>query len=476
MRQNHSELDGAEISYRALDKSVAVLCMWYGHNYGAVMTSYALYKLLCDLGYYPSLVNHTGHSSIPCVYRDKNNSFRRFFEDKEICITKQLSCAEDFQELNNNFGIFLVGSDQLWRYRYTKRLGLFYYLDFVAPSKKRIAFGTSFGTNPCEAPQDFRDKASLLLSMFSGVSSRERDGVSVLEKQYHTKADFVLDPVFLCDKKHYEECALQSRRDAPKQGFILSYILDPKPEYQDIIHAVASSENAEIINLLDAYTFEQTRNIMYRIKPVENPTPDDWMFYMMNSKHVVTDSFHGLCFAIIFNKPFTVIANEKRGLSRFKSLLAEFGLEDYLMSGVDDFERVKQLPEVSWANVNERLSELKNQSITWLKHKLAEEPSSVNIPISHICKRIQSLESENTYMKAWLCVLYQSEYKKIVRRLKLRYFMYLLLHRVTWGTRKRKYEESAMCLRKQISEIRTKYKEYSLIADANPFLTMQETK
>ena len=92
----------------------------------------------------------------------------------------------------------------------------------------------------------------------------------------------------------------------------------------------------------------------------------------MDSKLTIVDSFHGMVFSIIFNKPFWVIGNVKRGMTRFTSLLEQLGLEDRLIT-VEDLEKVDLLQPIDWIKVNALKDKKKNESLALLFNALENE-------------------------------------------------------------------------------------------------------
>ena len=83
----------------------------------------------------------------------------------------------------------------------------------------------------------------------------------------------------------------------------------------------------------------------------------------------IVDSFHGMVFSILFNKPFWVIGNEERGISRFRSLLSKFGLESRLLS-VNNLDAVDLNQSIEWKRVNDILQKERFVSLVRLKESL----------------------------------------------------------------------------------------------------------
>ena len=99
------------------------------------------------------------------------------------------------------------------------------------------------------------------------------------------------------------------------------------------------------------------------------PSIEEWLSNFRNSKFIFTDSFHGMVFSIIFNVPFAVYVNKKRGSSRFVSLLKQVGLKNRIIESEKEYDQIKN-DEINWKEVNEKLNNLRNSSIDFLKNNL----------------------------------------------------------------------------------------------------------
>ena len=107
---------------------------------------------------------------------------------------------------------------------------------------------------------------------------------------------------------------------------------------------------------------------------IKNPTVEEWLKGFHDAEFVFTDSFHGCVFSIIFNKPFIAFGNEGRGMARFDSLLKMFGLEELLITSVDQFtpELVdRAISRFSDNSIQQRLNELRKESKLFLERALS---------------------------------------------------------------------------------------------------------
>jgi hypothetical protein len=294
--------------------------------------------------------------------------------------------------LNDTAQTFLLGSDQVWRYEYARGCGHLYFLDFVVPEKKRIAFGSSFGIEVDRAPDPYRLTSSILLDSFDAISVREKEGVAILKDRYDLDSTWVLDPVFLCDSSHYTEAAKRSQRDTSRP-FVLSYILDPTEAKRNLLCHVRDYLQKPLVNMLDAQVdFEAKKKKLNLEGSVDDLTVEDWLAYMEKCEFLVTDSFHGMCFALIFHKPFVCIGNAKRGLARFKSILGALGLTERLVEESVSFEELESLLcPIKYEPVDAILAPLVRESKAWLSEALKSSRSAEKTQIVANAKLLDAM-------------------------------------------------------------------------------------
>lgn len=265
------------------------------------------------------------------------------FTAEHIRTTQGIHSVDEFSYIKQyQFDAYLVGSDQVWRPAYSPGMSAFF-LSFLSKEDnvKRIAYAASFGVDNCDefTPEQLGEYARLL-QRFDAIGVREDSALDLCKQHFDSNAEHVLDPTLLLDKETY--CDLVAQDNTPSSnGNMMVYVLDKAPEKQQIIQQVASERG------LKPFTVMPALNGIY-------PPVTQWLRGFMDAEYVVTDSFHGVAFSIIFNKPFIAIGNHGRGLARFTSILKIFGLEQRLIFSQAelstelinqpiDFERVNQL-------------------------------------------------------------------------------------------------------------------------------------
>ena len=199
------------------------------------------------------------------------------------------------------FDAIVVGSDQVWRATMSDIPT--YFLSFTkAINVKRIAYAASFGTDDLNEYSKMDMKiASESIKLFDAVSVREKSGVHLCRDYFKMDAVHVLDPTMLLSKDDYLK--LIEEEDKPcSENILLTYVLDRTQEKNDIIQRVG-----EALHLTSC----ENGAVKYFSNVVESnvseciyPSVSRWVAGFRDAQFVVTDSFHGTVFSIIFNKPF----------------------------------------------------------------------------------------------------------------------------------------------------------------------------
>lgn len=374
---------------------IGILTQPLHYNYGGIMQCWALQQVLLRLGHRPEmiylepcetpsreLVVRRSLSFVKALIKKyllgldriylQSPLFPRYnpaifaFADNRfvnrIRKTKAYGCDADIDQVvqRRGYDAFIVGSDQVWREEYSPNI-LTYFLDFLPENdeRPRVAYAASFGKDKDYISSDKMPDCRRLLARFDAVSVRENKGIDIvrhdLGRQQVTKT---LDPTLLLTASDYEKLILPAdRRDVP---YIASYILDTSDEKNGLLAKISATKNLSV------------SNINIEVNPEGMPTVSQWLANFADADFVVTDSFHGCVFSIIFGKPFIAIANAERGLDRFVSLLSEFDLTDRLIYSAGDFDTHQEqlLASLDYADVRLRLDAMRERSLAWLKKAL----------------------------------------------------------------------------------------------------------
>ena len=330
---------------------LAIMTQPLGRNYGGMMQAYALQKVLRDMGHEVVTINHhaspqgtvynlarlgirllkkvTGERKLPVNF-EKHYSYifqdTQAFVDKHIIQSKYIDNDKDLKSHfeKTNYDAVIVGSDQTWRPMYSPNIHN-YYLDFLEHDTniKKIAYASSFGVDTWEYSAEETYRCAELAKLFDVISVREQSGVDLCKKYLGVESECVLDPTLLLDKEDYLVLIGDRYKGAQGKG-VLTYFLDMNEEKESAAEQLAGKLGTHTYKCYANVSISQptSANVSdYKMPPVE-----EWLASFANAEFVLTDSFHGMVFSIIFEKPFLVVVNKERGAARFESLLGKIGL------------------------------------------------------------------------------------------------------------------------------------------------------
>lgn len=353
---------------------VGLLSIWYASNYGSAMTNYALYQVIKELGYKPIFLDIPDTLWQGNKRARSNESITRKFGYKHYHISRKYPDTQSLMKLNTRCRMFVVGSDQIWNYKLVN--GTFFFLDFVAEKNGKVAYGTSFGHRKFSGNETAREDVSFLLERFDAISVREEHAVRICKDVMGVNAEHVIDPVFLCDKNLYVKLAAESKAAHTKQKrerpFIAAYILDPTDEKQEVLKYTADKLGMDLVVIPNVFV-DATMKKAWKMPLYEGISVEDWLYYMSHSSFVVTDSYHGLCFSTIFERPFICMANPKRGMERFQSLGDQLGIQDRIVLNPSEvFRREALLSPFDFKRISEKIELEKKRCTKWLKDSIEQ--------------------------------------------------------------------------------------------------------
>lgn len=379
---------------------VGILGWWYGKNYGSILTYYGLNRAITGLGHKVLMVNETlGY-----------NGFRVSWPFDILSIKFAKRVGYDFTEqrhyskmaqLNDEVDTFVVGSDQLWN-PLIGRVNDDLFLDFVAPGNRRVSYATSFGNRgTSKFKPDFIAKHSENLQKFSAISVRETYAVDTALDVFGVEATQVVDPVFLLPGEDYEKLAQQATL-RPSGDYLAVFFLDPTPEKRDAAIAIADKLGLQkIVVIPNPDGGRKLARQLFsddRCEVLDEDSPENFLFAYSKASYVVTDSFHGTAFSVIFGKPFSSIYNSQRGADRFKSLLNSLKFGETRRVYEDRIEQtITNNPNVSFkidfTGANAYIRDGRKASMAWLKAALAPQSAESRAFLSGLKDKYQALVS-----------------------------------------------------------------------------------
>lgn len=357
---------------------IAILTLPLHVNFGGILQCYALQTVLERMGHEVSVLN-TNFVNVDYKTRiglfikrlvktciGKESKFYGWKTEREITqkytqvfIRKHIHLlnVQDLSLLKeDDFDAIVVGSDQIWRPMYYQPIANAY-LKFAKDwtSIKRIAYATSFGTDKWEYTHEETQECASLVKLFDAVSVRENSAVDLCRKYLEVEAVQVLDPTLLLSKEDYLKLIDQSK--LKKNEGVFAYFLDVTSSKMDLANRIAKERGLKLYQFnnpnVDCLSLHFEKRIQ---QPIE-----EWIAGFRDASFVVTDSFHGCVFSIIFNKPFVVIGNEERGIARLKSLLSMLDF-DYSVAS-----NIHQLQKIEWNKTKLILDKYRQISLFFLR-------------------------------------------------------------------------------------------------------------
>ncbi len=356
---------------------VAITGCWTVPNYGGLLTYYALYNLIKSFGMKIIMVER--RANIPNYNVPKSINVRQqlypYYD-----VSRIHKSFEEQKELNERVCSFVSGSDQIWNYRLLDDDTISSYMfDYVAPYRKKIAYAASFGSEKFNGNDDQKEKYQRLIRNFDYVSTREENGKKIL-KEFAVEADTVLDPVLVCHKEVYDFLAQRAVVRIPQKTFVFTYFVTPDKSKEGF-EKIVDELRLGMVNAITCDNFHLKKyGLLEKWKyPYEaNLKLEDWLFYIKNCSCLITDSFHGVCLALVYHKNFIFIKGKlsnESGLDRVTSLLNIVGLENHIVDDVDGALNFINNNEfnIDFNLVEELLAPYKWTSIKWLKQALSEK-------------------------------------------------------------------------------------------------------
>lgn len=326
---------------------VSTITIFDSLNYGAPLQAFALQKELEKLGYETELVNYAKKKSKKYIKLNPSNVFRCLRQivlnclifvhgkEREELLFRFKSFVDSINKTKNYntydellidppcADFFIVGSDQVWNLSRGNRPEFF--LSFVKNSAKKVSYAASMGNY--KYSENDREILNTYLKDFEKVSVREQETAKLLNEKLSIDAECNIDPVFFLSAEEWKSYAIMPNKS---NKYILCYALTRNKVMDKAIEIIRKKTGYEVIVLAS-----QPNHFIKGDRYVYNAGPKEFLGYFANADFIVTTSFHGTAFAIIFNKPFYNFTIDSLS-ARTNNLLDTFGLENRIIRRLDD--------------------------------------------------------------------------------------------------------------------------------------------
>lgn len=367
-------------------KKAGIITFHFADNYGAVLQAYALANTIEKLGVkaeiidfvpnklrepyklFPNIKNMVDNKGLSYTIRNtlsrlfyiRHNitRIRSFDEFRNTYLNLSERRYNNVIELLNesfDYDYFITGSDQVWNPKFFSHVNGVYFLDFADKKAKKISYAASIAE---KVDKSFNKDYSSYLAMFDYISVREESAKEFLCDKTDKKIEVTLDPTLLLNKEEWN-------RVSTKKNYNFKYILVYDLISDPLIVKIAS----KLANATGYKVLSYSRRIDYVnwYSSFSSHSPTDFLGLFANAEYIVTNSFHGTAFSIIYNKPFYTVPHKTRG-SRMIDLLNSLEINDRLIKKDEDIKDISN--SIDYDKVESKLLEQKDRSMVFLKKAL----------------------------------------------------------------------------------------------------------
>lgn len=381
---------------------ISIITFWQSlDNYGQILQSYALQSVLKERGYSPDIIRYGFHgflypsihfkdifniSGLKNIYNHlnlyirqcmKNEDIRKFraFKKKHFNFSRETyNTIKDLQLNAPSASCYIAGSDQIWAQLLSNDNNRAFFLDFGGNNIRKIAYAPSFALK--EYPKELLPLLKEQLSKFNAISVREPNGLAICMKVGY-RAKLVLDPTLLLSPDHYSKLFPQNMLVCQSPYCFIYHVNVYSADslfWENIKHY---NKQHGISNIATYANGDKSKN-MHFLDQADYiyPTIGQWLFLIKNAQYIVTTSFHGIAFSILFHKPFVycpVPESKFAANDRVSSLLERLGITERTMNDNNVMNITKILESsIYWDRVDQNLYKLKKDSLDFLFSSINE--------------------------------------------------------------------------------------------------------
>ena len=358
-------------NYQIYFEQMKIGLLTYHHsvNIGAMMQAYATCRALRELGHDVVIVDirqpegiHSGITKMitDVVYLKRDAELRRFKAEYYPPMTRRYFSVEELRRDPPEVDCLLVGSDQTWNPGISKEMAMAYFLDFGPADMKRVSYGSSFGIANWPEDSNLIPDVRNALRRFNSISVREATGKEILHNTFGVDGQIVVDPTMLFNNYNEITGTITPRNE------LVCYKLERNQDFYDSIGAVKHKAGLPARLLNNSFPVNGLRYTY-------PPGVQEWICRLGGAAIVLTDSFHGVVFSLLYKRNFVAIKSNNGKDSRIVDLMREVGLQGRLYDGTgallnDD----SWLKPIDYSEVEPVMSRMRTHSWDYLKTSLAK--------------------------------------------------------------------------------------------------------
>lgn len=354
------------------NKIIGIITLNGYSNYGNRVQNYAMEKIIEDIGYNTQTIR----VNKPAIIRGKLSKLKRKLKNNERYnqsikreslfksfsntrlneTEKKYNLNKNLSSLSSHYDKFIVGSDQVWNPNMNYCSDI-YFLQFVE-KYKRISYSASFGVSSIN--KEVQGQYSRWLDGIPNISVREQEGSNIVKELTGRDVPVLVDPTLLLSRGEWLKLA-KPGKSKPRKRYLLTYFLGTIPKkYQSQIQEIATKNQLEIVNIGDQEDFRYYET-----------GPSEFIDYINDAEIFCTDSFHGVIFSILLEKPFIVY--ERKGsenmYSRIRTIIDNFGLQSREHKNI---QTTNGILDIDYSGSYKIIEKEKEKSLTYLKKALSE--------------------------------------------------------------------------------------------------------
>lgn len=383
---------------------IGIVTYWSSSdNYGQQLQCFALQKYLIGLGHDAYLIKYMPTSHIPLWRRiartvkyrllvsseqkekDRNtkliseknkllNCRRGFKEFRDKYIKSTEIVYRNIKELRNNppaADIYICGSDQVWNNSLSDPDTAGWFLDFGKPTVKRVSYAASIGR---DIDSSEINRFTKYLKNFNAISVREQKAYTLCHQLGFDKSIIAIDPTLLLNSSAYDSIEIDSNgTDVAGKPYVFIYTLNIRTAeeiYWNDFQKIIAKDGLQIRSVSSS-GYLPARELLPGVQN-EQATIPEWLSLIKHSEYVITTSFHGVVFCLLYHKPFyaVLLQNEySKGNDRIVSLLANVGLENRAIASTQDIEKA-HIADICWEEIDEKIHQFRKKSIDFLNYEI----------------------------------------------------------------------------------------------------------
>ena len=329
-------------SSKKSNMKIGIITFHHIDNYGATLQAYALHKFLKQQGYDVEIIDYRPYKAIKYYTRslspiNKNFSLnkrafgniarawrmRQFLRSQIKLSQKKYYSKKGLAYFRDKYDVVICGSDQIWCLDSFRGFDTSYFLDFVSQeTTRRISYAASFGNSTFL--KNHKEEICNLVEKFQTILVRDSNSKNIINTECNVDAARVLDPTFIVK---YDDIISPVKI---KDNYLLIYNQAELTSAQEtFIKSIAEAKKLAIVSVGKYNKIAQTNLV--------SASPKEWVSLFNQASYVVTNTYHGTIFSIIFKKLFTVFGHQKKS-QKLTDLLSIFNLSNRMLTSISEVE------------------------------------------------------------------------------------------------------------------------------------------